>query len=218
METRTRPGPQAAWKPTAVGTRRGLVPQLGGWRAAAVMLAVLMTVLMACGGGSGGSDGQPSTASGGSEVAGVENLAPDFGFTLFQGQETFGATELTLHQLLGKPIVLNFWAGLCPPCRAEMPDLQEFYDEYSDRVILVGIDLGRFTGLGSVDNAKTLLDELDITYPAGYTTDNTVISGYKVLGIPATVFIDADGAIFRVWGGALNADKLREQTNAMLSQ
>ena len=148
----------------------------------------------------------------------AEDLAPNFNFTLFQGQEKLGAGQLDLAQLRGKPVVLNFWAGLCPSCRAEMPDLQEFYDEFKDRVTLVGIDLGQFTGLGSKKDATDLLEDLGITYPAGSTDDASVISKYKVFGMPTTIFIDADGEIFKNWSGALNQDVLREQTNAMLSQ
>ena len=94
------------------------------------------------------------------------DLAPSFTFTLYQGENKLGARELDLAQLRDKPVVLNFWAGLCPPCRAEMPDLQAFYDQFKDRVTLIGIDLGRFTGLGSEQDARDLLQDLDITYPA----------------------------------------------------
>ncbi len=147
-----------------------------------------------------------------------KDLAPNFDFTLFQGEAKLGGTDLNLRQLQGKPVILNFWAGLCPPCRAELPDLQEFYNEFGDRVALVGIDIGQFTGLGSLQDAKDLLDELQITYPAGFTADRSVIKKYKVFGMPTTVFIDANGEIFKNWGGALNSSVLRKQANAMLGQ
>ena len=147
-----------------------------------------------------------------------KDLAPDFQFTLFQGEAKLGSGEMNLRELQGKPVILNFWAGLCPPCRAEMPDLQEFYDEFSDRVTLIGIDIGQFTGLGSQKDATDLLEELEITYPAGFTNDASVIKDYRILGMPTTIFIDADGTIFKTWVGALNASVLRKQTNAMLSQ
>ncbi len=69
------------------------------------------------------------------KFAGSGDLAPNFSFTLYQGEDKLGAEKLDLAQLHGKPIVLNFWAGLCPPCRAEMPDLQSFYDESKDQYL-----------------------------------------------------------------------------------
>ena len=82
----------------------------------------------------------------------------------------------------------------------------------------MGIDLGQFTGLGSRKDAIDLLESLGVTYPTGYTEDADVIKNYRVFGLPATIFIDSNGEIFKNWGGALNLDVLRKQSNAMLSQ
>ncbi len=142
--------------------------------------------------------------------------APDFQIDLHQGDEVLGSSRLMLSDLQGKPLVLNFWAGLCPPCIAEMPDLQEFYEEYNDRVSLVGVDLGVFVDLGSKQDGIDLLRELQVTYPAGFTSDPAVARDYKVLGMPSTVFITADGKIFRSWTGLLNKAKLAEITENML--
>ncbi len=200
-------------------SNRGRTMRLSKPGAFAMFLAVLAFILAACGGGSGDSGETLPSLSSGSEVQMDKDRAPDFALTLYQGEELLGASELNLHDLpQGKPVVLNFWAGLCPPCRAEMPDLQKFSDEFGDRLILLGIDLGKFTGLGSKQDAKDLLEELGVTYPTGYTDDVGVIKDYRVFGLPATIFIDSDGNIFKNWGGALNLDVLRKQTNAMLSQ
>ena len=86
------------------------------------------------------------------------SLAPDFSFTLFQGEDILGAQDLKLSQLRGKPVVLNFWARLCPPCWSEMPELQRFHEEFQGQVVLLGIDIGQFTGLGSYRNARKLLE------------------------------------------------------------
>ncbi len=118
----------------------------------------------------------------GDESASNGFQAPNFSITMFQGIDVVGAQEVDLHSLIGsKPIVLNFWAGLCPPCRAEIPDLQEFNEEFKDRTLLLGIDLGQFTGLGTQDEAKELLEELEVTYPAGFTNVRSVIKDYQVL-------------------------------------
>jgi len=181
-----------------------------------VPLALVLTVAaIAC----GNSTTDNSQSIVGDESSSSGELAPDFSVTLFQGQDVVGGDEVSLHSLFGdKPIVLNFWAGLCPPCRAEMPDLQEFYDKFEDRAILLGIDLGQFTGLGNQEEAKELLAELEITYPAGFTEDESVVRDYQVLGMPTTIFIDADGMIFNKWTGALNGSVLEEKTLEMLAQ
>ena len=198
--------------------------------ALAVTMLVTTIALAACGGGSDApTKSEPTVApdpavvapaaeSTESPVPVAEDPAPSFTFTLFQGQDVLGEGPLTPGDLQGKPLVINFWAGLCPPCRAELPDFQEFYDEFGDRVNLVGVDLGQFTGLGSLQDAKDLLGELDITYPAASTADNAVMPDYRILGLPATTFIAADGSIFKHWQGALNLNTLREQTLAMLGE
>lgn len=222
MAKRTRQEVVSGSETASHRKRRSNIIQLGRPGAIATFLVLMAVVLAACGGATTPSASEPSNAAGASEVSNSdrseEDLAPNFDFTLFQGVETLGAASMNLHQLIGKPVVLNFWAGLCPPCRAEMPDLQEFYDEFKDRVTLVGIDVGQFTGLGSLQDAKDLLEELEITYPTGSTTDSNVMSKYRVFGMPTTVFIDADGKISKNWGGALNLDVLRKETNKILSQ
>ena len=143
--------------------------------------------------------------------------APDFPLFLYQGQEQLGVDVLNLSDLQGKPLVLNFWAGLCPPCIAEMPDLQRFYDKYKDRVNLFGLDVGPFVLLGSRQDGKELLEELNISYPAGSTDDDKVVRKYDILGMPTTVWITSNGKIFEKWGGALTEGKLGEITDAMLA-
>ena len=83
---------------------------------------------------------------------------------------------------------------------------------------MIGIDLGQFLGLGNQEEAKELLAELEITYPAGFTEDASVVRDYQVLGMPTTIFIDANGKIFNKWTGALNGSILEEKTLEMLAQ
>ncbi len=172
--------------------------------------AVLAILLVACGGGLG------ADAATGAEAS--KDLAPDFSFTLYQGESRLGAPILDLSDLQGRPTVLNFWAGLCPPCRAELPDLQLFYEDFSDQVNVVGIDIGTFTGLGNQEDAQNLLRELEIAYPNGFTSDDTVVRRYQVLSMPTTFFINSKGEIFKKWNGALNRDILTEQTTELLNQ
>ena len=147
------------------------------------------------------------------------DLAYSFPVTMFQGQDEVGGDMVELGELLGKrPMVINFWAGLCPPCRAEMPDFQAFYEDFNDRVLLLGIDLGQFTGLGTQQDATDLLADLQVTYPAGFTEDGAVIKEYRVLGMPSTIFIDANGEVFHTWTGPLNEETLKQKTLEMLEQ
>lgn len=179
----------------------------GGLVAGALIIVVIAIVVGVTAGGFGSS-----TPDGGSSAA---ERAPDLSFSLFQGGSELGGKHLNIHQLEGKPVILNFWAGLCPPCRAEMPDLQAYYDDNKEDVTLVGVDIGQFMGLGSKQDAENLLRELNITYPAGFTDDRGVVRDYKVLGMPTTVFISPDGTIFDRWTGALNRRVLEQKIQEM---
>jgi len=154
-----------------------------------------------------------SSSSGSS---GEGDQTPDFEFSMFQGIEEVGFPDGNLAQLHGRPIVLNFWAGLCPPCRAEMPQFQAFYEEFKDRIQLVGIDLGIFTGLGSRDDADSLLRELGATYPAGWTEDGSVPRKFGVTAMLTTVFIASDGTIVEKSVGAIDANFLARATQDLL--
>jgi thiol-disulfide isomerase/thioredoxin len=140
----------------------------------------------------------------------ASELESDFIIAVYQGEDVLGGQSVRLSELLaqGKPVVLNMWAGLCPACRAEMPELQAAYDEYGDRVLLVAVDIGPFVGLGSEQDARALLDELEVTFPAGTTSSASVVRDYRVLGTPATYFLTPSGEILQQWTGHLTAVQL----------
>ena len=175
---------------------------------AVLVVGLGLLFAVACSAGAAPDDG-------GGEAAAIY----DFPIVLYQGADAVGGGDaLMLSDLRGQPVALNFWAGLCPPCRAEMPDFQRFADDYAGRVLVVGVDLGQFFSLGSQDDAKALLNDLEIAYPAGYTDDASVVRELLITGLPATLFITADGALHRKWIGALNEEKLVEIADEMLAQ
>ena len=148
-----------------------------------------------------------------------EVLVGDFEIIFYPQNKFVDNERLLLSQILdlGLPVVLNFWAGLCPPCRREMPDFQSTYDFFNREVVFLGIDLGPFTGLGSVEQGVELLKKLNITYPAGTTEDSTVLPRFQVFGMPTTFFLAPDGKLVRKWTGELSEDELIEFTSELLS-
>lgn len=149
----------------------------------------------------------------------ADNLPAGFPITMYQGAGYQDGDEVMFSELLadGKPVVLNFWAGLCPPCRLEMPDLQSVSDTYQDRILMFGLDVGPFTGLGTNEDGRALLEELAITYPAGTTSNPNIVREYEILGMPTTYFITPDGTVHEAWTGLLTADKLTELVEDLLA-
>lgn len=191
------------------------------------MVVVLVGILAAaCSGGSDTTSSPPLSAAApsGSTTTAVAPpdapLAPDFTLPLYNGAEFLdGANEVTLSGLQGRPVIVNFWAPLCPPCRAEMPDFQELWEELqtigSDAIVL-GVDVGPFTGLGDRQQAIEFLDSIDLTYPTGQATSADIVRDYRVLGMPTTVFVHRNGTVMRTWTGAITGDKIREITQELI--
>lgn len=153
------------------------------------------------------------------DVAQISSALPaDFPVTVYQGAGLEEEDRVMFSELVarGKPVVLNFWAGLCPPCRLEMPDLQAFSEEYEDRVLLIGLDVGPFTALGTHEDGRRLIRDLQITYAVGTTSEADVLRQYEVRGMPSTYFIMPDGELFLAWTGILTQDRLTELVDEML--
>lgn len=162
----------------------------------AIVVAAIATLQQ---GGSGGGDGR-------------------FRIVAYQGEDVLGGKEIGFADLLhqGKPVVLNFWAGLCPPCRQEMPGFQRVYNEHKDEFILVGVDVGPFVGLGSHDDARRFLKSFNITYPTAYAKRDGLLREYNVQSMPTTVFFSPDGKLFRKFTGFFPEDELRKELKAFL--
>ncbi|MCH7786856.1 MAG: TlpA family protein disulfide reductase, partial [Chloroflexi bacterium] len=140
-----------------------------------------------------------------------------FDVSLYQGQETLGGDDINFADLLdsGKPVVLNFWGGDCPPCRAEMPAFQNVYENHEGELTFLGVDVGTFFGLGTRQDALDLLRELNITYPAG-ASNRTPIVNYSVTALPTTIFFGADGKAVQQVSGALSESRMESIVSAML--
>ena len=154
------------------------------------------------------------------QVINGAGTASAFSFSVYQGEEVLGGSDVKFADLLdeGKPIVLNFWAGDCPPCRAEMPALQRVYEQHQEDIIFVGLDVGVFSGLGTRASGLRLLEELNITYPAGAPPNRTPMVNYSVRSMPTTIFFGADGQIFRRWDGGISERDMNEIVSAMVAE
>ena len=135
----------------------------------------------------------------------------DFGLVAYQGADVFGAQHSHLARVFeqGKPVVLNFWAGQCPPCRAEMPGFQKVSTELSGKVLFVGIDIGQFVDLGNHQDAIKLYTQLGIHYPLAYAVDGSPLQLYRVQGMPTTVFLSSSGRVVDEVTGIVTEDQLR---------
>ncbi|MGQ9567934.1 MAG: TlpA family protein disulfide reductase [Anaerolineae bacterium] len=119
--------------------------------------------------------------------------APDFVLWDLKGN------EVSLNRLRGHPVVLNFWATWCPPCREEMPELAAAYEAYKDRgVFFVGINF-----LEDADRVKVYVETMEVPFPVVLDLQGEVVYAYQVRALPSTFFIDRDGAIVRRYVGPM---------------
>lgn len=133
--------------------------------------------------------GQTSTPSPGQKG----QKAPDFKL------KTLDNKEVSLSDFKGKPVVINFWASWCPPCRLEMPDLNQFAADYKDKVAVLGINIA-FNDKDA-DMRKFVADS-KLVFPTLLDTDGKATTAYKIGPIPTTIFVDKDGVIQNTLIGA----------------
>lgn len=147
-----------------------------------------------------------ATSSGSSEPQTVP--APSFPLLTPEGD------ELDLEELVGeKPVVLNFWASTCPPCKEEMPDFQAAYEAYGQDINFVMVNVGDAMQGETREKADTYLAEAGYTFPVYFDVDYQGITAYGVQGFPHTYFIDAEGNVVIYAAGMLTAQGLQQGLN-----
>lgn len=121
----------------------------------------------------------------------VGKPAPDFVLPLLSERAAASSGTLALHTLRGRPVVLNFWASWCAPCRAEMPLLVRLHGVYRSRgVEFVGVDVE-----DDAADARQFMAQYHVDFPVVDATDQRIVTAYGLTGLPTTVIIDADGVI-----------------------
>jgi cytochrome c biogenesis protein CcmG/thiol:disulfide interchange protein DsbE len=118
---------------------------------------------------------------------------------------------IDLNQAAGRPVVLNFFASWCAPCRREMPTFQALHERLDRQVAFIGID-----HQDRRDDALDLLAETGVTYPTGYDPAGDVARAYGLFGMPTTVFISAEGEILGRRTGEIDAEELEATINDLL--
>lgn len=126
----------------------------------------------------------------------VGKKAPEFTLKLFDGE------KLTLSELKGKTVLLNFWASWCMPCRQEALALEESWQKYKDdNVVFIGVNVW-----DDDSNALSYMKKYGGEYPHGIDPTEEIQVDYGVGGVPETFFIDASGVIIDKYDGPLTPE------------
>jgi peroxiredoxin len=135
--------------------------------------------------------------------------APDFTLQTVDGE------SVKLSSYIGRPIILNFWASWCSPCKSQMPMYQEKYDAYQDDIVFLAVAL--IDGSEeTVESAKAYMEKSGYTFPIYFDMSNQVNEVYGVNSIPATFFIAPDGVIVGYASGTLTEDGFDDGINRIL--
>ncbi len=176
------------------------------WKIASIVLLALLIVaffaLLAYG------LSNRTTATERSGVTRVGKPAPVFSMALLDG------SVFHLDDYAGKPLVINFWASWCPPCRDESPGFERVWSEYQDEgVQFVGVNIQ-----DTKEEAARYVEEFTLTFPNGMDTDGKITIEYGVIGLPVTFFIGATGLVEGRWVGALPEETLEDRTRALIDR
>ena len=138
----------------------------------------------------------------------VEIMAPDFTLPTMTG------TEITLSDLQGMPVLLNFWATWCPYCRMELPYLDAVAKQYADKATIVAIDVGE-----STSQVREFFGDSKVSFIVALDVDGQVASRYGVQQyLPTTSFIDSEGIIRYVKVGAFaSKEELQASIDELLN-
>lgn len=139
------------------------------------------------------------------------SAAPDFTVENAEGE------KVTLASFEGKPVILNFWASWCSPCKTEMPDFQAAYDTYGEDIQFMMVNMtdgARETRQSGEDFIK----EQGFTFPVFYDVDLEAAYAYYVTSIPTTYFIDAEGNIVAAGRGMLDSEALEKGISILMEQ
>ena len=115
--------------------------------------------------------------------------------------------EVHLSDFIGKPIVLNFWASWCGPCKSEMPDFNEVYQELGEDVQFLMINMTDGSR-ETVEIASEFVAQQGYTFPVFYDTAQNAAITYGVYSLPTTLFIDAEGYLVAYAPGAIPQESL----------
>src|SRR5690625_4623501 len=131
-------------------------------------------------------------------VIGLEigNIAPDFTLSTLTGE------EVSLSDFRGQRVMINFWATWCPPCRAEMPDMEKFH--LNEDIVILAINLTETEP--SIQQVQDFVDEFNLTFPILLDETITVATAYEIRPIPTSLLVDSNGIIQNKAFGALTYD------------
>ena len=147
------------------------------------------------------------------EAPHVGQLAPDFTLVTAQGEAVTLSEIVDRNSAQGVPVVLNFWASWCGPCRVEFPHFQSASLKYNGKAAFIGVNQG--------ESASTIADfgaEFGISYPLLVDQDNAINQTYLVNSLPTTVFIDANGVVREVQIGIITQAVLEDRIENMLAE
>ena len=166
-----------------ISSRRGAV-------AFFIIVALGLLLIQACTPSSQAMQGDQQEAAVGINVG---EIAPDFTLLDLDGN------EVGLSEFRGEVVFVNFWATWCPPCRAEMPDIESLYQEYKDKgVVVIGIDIGE-----SEATVRQFVQQGGYSWTFVLDSTGAVAANYNIRAIPTSFFIDREGVIQAVNTGAM---------------
>ena len=176
-----------------------------------LLVAALLAALLA--GCTGGSD-DPAPPTPAAAISSVLDRCPDQPDDAATGARTLpavtldclGGGELDLGRAPGTPTVVNLWASWCTPCREELPVIQEFAEAAEGRVQVVGV-----ISKDGVPQAESFASDAGVSFPGAFDGEGRLMAEMGLPGLPATYFLDADGALVHTETGPVDSlDELEE--------